>query len=345
MWLFNNRKKTEEKKSDRNEMSDILSSYCLDSLSGTLTDLSGSDVWADIEKCDKKFRKSYFIEAQGLKYLKEEINNLEDQLQKLQNLHLSNTENYKVVSDKLGKAKKILLEQENLKSRSEFNKIINDHISIQVKYLGFDDFVSILKAYNYDFQVNTIDTYHGNLSESTVNLLSEIFTIGSTAHSYIYVIRPTASNISKVVTYDVNQENRLKKITTHGKFTKIFTNTFKSAAANWYDGRERYEYSYEKVEKLDFPYILNIMGKGNVANNYTRIYQLHEIHYNPLFDEQRKILLSKDSVQVSQDFCVEGEELDAQLPLYVNGNGNKPILFQTWCDGVIVYGFIENEHI
>ena len=44
MWLFNNRKKTEEKKSDRNEMSDILNSYCLDSLSGTLTDLSGSDV-------------------------------------------------------------------------------------------------------------------------------------------------------------------------------------------------------------------------------------------------------------------------------------------------------------
>lgn len=334
MWFFNNRKKTKEDV-DKSELSDILSSYCLGTLNNTLTDLGGSDVWADIEKCDKKFRKSYFIEAQGLKQLQEEIKNLENTKTKLSNLQLNNTQNYKIISEKIQKAKEILKEQQQLETRIDFkNNVEGDK---QYKFVSFDDFANILKSYGYSFDYTTINSWTGLISEKTINLLQHINYVGDNkGRNYIYAYRTQNSPMTSVVTCSYDSTNRVGIIRSYGYFMRGQRNLGKAVIDAWL-GTDSLE--YKVIDTIEDKKIY-VIPTHTTKLRYHRLVNPEDITNNPIFPNTKKQV---ESLGTSIVFQVD--EMDPKVPLIAVSENHKPLIFQTWCDGVIIYGFVENEHI
>ena len=338
---------------------DVINKYTVEAIQEKVK-IEGERIWADIEKCHEAFCDYYFIDTEDEKELKELKERLCTERRDLESLGLKKSSNYTSISEKINNIERILGEQKILVQRKTFKL----HCIDEARFLSFQDFITILKTYNYDIP-KSISQWSREISENTLNLLKSIKEEEKDIHHYIYMLKTQPSNRIEAIIgrqYQSSSYHLNSLYVLRGIGYSNGSDNFSSSKVEFKNVLPVIEnvqkYGIYKDMPVDDYLLVPIIAKWNndfETSTYNR--KLYEQRYldetNTLFKkhvqlikakiEKAKELLEVDKKNKTLLICVESNALDPATVLYIESSNpnNKPLIFQTWCDGVIVYGFLE----
>lgn len=345
---------------------DILKNYSIERIQ-ELTKIQGNLIISDLRTCDDSFRKNYFLEPCDKSVLEEEEQTLLEQKQNFESMGLKATVNYKEVRDKYDKLRKVINEQEILEEREVFLDNLVNYISKEIWFISFDDFNKLKETYGYGI-IKSMDYYTGQLSEANLSLLQEIKEIDKDVAGYLYAIKSRQGNELKTVLRNREKSrlseglyrfksigegeiihSRLAGTSDHVKYTKKMSPISESEVASYRIYKNRTANDFLLLPIRPEYYDDMTRNKGNYFQ--TVVFKSSQVVQHPLFKEHYDIFQKtlEEAKQKEHFLCdeiyveVEDIVLSDDVCLFVESSdpNNKPLIFQTWCDGVIVYGFLE----
>lgn len=336
---------------------DILKNYSIERVQ-ELTKIQGNLIISDLHTCDSSFRKSYFLEPCDKDVLEKEEQLLREQKRNFESMGLKATVNYKEIKDKYDKLRQVIGEQDILEKRKVFLDNLVNHISKEIWFISFDDFNKLKETYGYGI-IKSMDYYTGQLSNANLSLLQEIKDLDKDVANYLYAIKSSRGNELKSISRDRSNDclfeglYRFKSIgegdvtaqSKRVKYTRRISPISENDVASYR--------TYKNRTVNDFlilpicPEYYDGMTRNKVSYSQTIAFRSNQIIQHPLFKEHYDIFqktLEEESFLCNETYVeVEDLILSDNICLFVESSdpNNKPLIFQTWCDGVIVYGFLE----
>lgn len=343
--IANNVNGTGGEKEEKKNIDAIINQYTTEDQ--PVTEFRGSDLKRDIIAAAETFASTYFNPIDNLGEIRDAKKTLESEMDNLEKLKLHNTENYKEKKKKREELNKFLESQAVFGNRVQFTKGVLRK-NEETLFISFADFVRIIDKYGYRAPTK-LELFSGRVSVRDVEILGKMkdlysmkkyfgkWRLPKKGETVIDLVNKKPDLLNVFYAEEMNGTDHLclvevNKVSENDEKGKL--KTVKSFKYSEYClVRTTYSTQYHD-DKYD-----NDRGyySRSSVSYIKRDSQIKDIVKNGVFDIKSLELPEND------DLFIGGYIPDVTSPLLIEADGQPPIAFFPWCDGIAIFRIFSDD--